>query len=293
MPDKITTESDLSGEILEIEAMKQETADKPKDEDFKLQLSTPSVRPKTPEQPRHKTIQGFVNANQDYLKGFMEGFSTRLMCQSPLQATNPYARKKSLADHVQKIMLPKIELKVQRKRDQPARLNATPKTRAILLPPVQTSHSETCVQEAMFASRQHRVSPIMWEPKVAVPHTSGRLQNPVFVCGIVTDQLSGGPFEAFLHRTDNPSAIKSMHFWHESIVYLSTKYNTTSEHYDRVRLHRARHLILHHLNVNTIDQLNLSIEVTQKLLRLLPADRGDHVLRCAQDSVMTVRFRYI
>ena len=277
--------ADLSNKILSAEAAKKEA------QSYQYLLEKTAkhqipMRPRTPERPKHKTIQGFINANQDYLKGFMEGFSTTLMKQPTKQIIKRQIERPSLPE--QRIILPKIELKAQPNKNYSTKPKSKLRTQSVvLLPPVEGRCTETCVQEAMFASKQHRVSPIMWESSSV--SSSFRAQKTIFVCSIAADQLAGGPFEAFLQRTDNPYAIKSMHFWHESIIYLSTKYNTTPEHYDRVRLQRAKQLMLHHLDIHSTEQLNLPSEVTEKLLRLLPADRGDHLLRCAQDSVMTVR----
>ena len=280
--------ADVSNKILTAEAGKTDALSYERTA-ARLDINTErqiSTRPKTPERPKHKTIQGFISANQNYLKGFMEGFSTTLMQPPTKQIMKQQIRRPSLPG--QRIILPKIELKVQPNKDDSTKSKAKVKTQSVVLPPVEGHCTETCVQEAMFASKQHRVSPIIWESQTVL--SSFRAQKTIFVCAIAADQLAGGPFEAFLQRTDNPYAIKSMHFWHESIVYLSTKYNTTPEHYDRVRLQRAKQLMLHHLDVHSSEQLNLPFEVTENLLRLLPADRGDHLLRCAQDSVMTVRW---
>ena len=125
-----------------------------------------STRPKTPERPKHKTIQGFINANQAYLKGFMEGFSTTLMQQPTKQIMKHHIQRSSLPE--QRIILPKIELKVQPNKDDLTKPKAKVKTQSVVLPPVEGHCTETCVQEAMFASKQHRVSPIVWESQTVL-----------------------------------------------------------------------------------------------------------------------------
>lgn len=133
------------------------------------------------------------------------------------------------------------------------------------------------------------MSPVNWQRLNDHSFHAVRLQKHLYVSAFAADQAAGFPLEAFLQRTGNPGAIKSMHFWHESVIYLSTKKTTISDHYDHIRLRRARQLIFQHLIKNAVEEVDIPTRLTAMLLNLLPIGKADDLLRCAQDSVSEVR----
>ena len=269
----------------------KDAIDTPVQPSLQIKVKLPTLGSTTPERCyKHENIQGFVNANKQYLRGFMDGFSTNLPPMLSQQMKKDFCKQKKTFTSGD-IVLPRV---AQKAKEDDGDSRKERQKQLIVLPSITERDgclSETRVQEAMYASRRHeipRVSPAMWESKALLSPESFRVQKKSFICSLAADQIAGGPFQAFLHRTDNPYAIKSMHFWHESVVYLSTKYTTTLENYDRVRFQRARQLVLQISEANSSDQLHLPKQLTENLLRLLPADRGDNLLRYAQDAVSSV-----
>ncbi len=277
--------SNLSEKIAEAEAQ----AKKSKEEKSKALpplTKRQQTLPSLPASEKPQTLKTFMSKNKSLLQGF--GIT-------PPQVSNKRAQLKykvvlgpgQPAPTTSLPPLPNTITKESTGKPFPLRSSSFP------LPPIGVSNvTESRVQEAMCISipgTRSLVSPINWQQNNDLSCRAVRLKKHLYVSAFAADQAAGFPFEAFLQRTGNPGAIKSMHFWHESVIYLSTKKTTMADHYDHIRLRRARKLIFQHLAKNAVEEVDIPTKLTLVLLNLLPIGRGDEFLRCAQDSVSEVR----
>lgn len=258
------------------------------------------------QQMKQEKMHAFVDSNEEHLQGVIPGFSSKLLRPSPCrhqeiaspEPSHTVVSVPEVSDTSsepdtkpdKELFRPSFFLRADRSTHKGPHAEMDDHEAVPPLPRVHgksASEMSVGVQEALLASRfTPLVTPVTW--KFILERSSYSSEDRALICTATCDQVVGSPFKTFLEKTTHPSVTKYLCFMSDSMMYLSTKESTKLEHYDRVLMNRARHLILQYLETLAPKQLNLSEELVEGLMRLLPVDKGDHLLRHAQDAVKSV-----
>ena len=91
---------------------------------------------------------------------------------------------------------------------------------------------------------------------------------------LTADKLAGGPLREYLEETQENTALRSLQFWDDAQRYLSPLEDFGSYG----KFHLAKTLIATYIAPDSPRQMALSPRVRDDLMRLLPGEKGDHLL---------------
>ncbi|XP_029201418.2 regulator of G-protein signaling protein-like isoform X1 [Acropora millepora] len=94
------------------------------------------------------------------------------------------------------------------------------------------------------------------------------------------DKLAGGPLREYLEKTRNKKALRSLQFWEDAQRYLSPADYFGS--FDK--FHMAKTLVATYIAPDSPRQLPISLPIRDDLMRLLPGEKGDHLLTSVVDE---------
>ena len=92
--------------------------------------------------------------------------------------------------------------------------------------------------------------------------------------GLTSDKLAGGPLREYLEKTQEHVALRSLQFWEDTQRYLSSRENFSSYG----KYHSAKTLIATYIAPDSPRKIAMSPQIRVDLMRLLPEERGDHLL---------------
>ena len=102
---------------------------------------------------------------------------------------------------------------------------------------------------------------------------SDELSLPTLVA-LTADKLAGGPLREYLEKTQQDQALSSLQFWEDAQRYLSPSEDFGSYN----KYHSAKTLIATYIAPGSPRQIEMSMRVRDDLMRLLPEEKGDHLL---------------
>ena len=91
---------------------------------------------------------------------------------------------------------------------------------------------------------------------------------------LTADKLAGGPLREYLEKTQQDQALSSLRFWEDAQRYLSPSEDFGS--YSKYQ--SAKTLIATYIAPGSPRQIEMSMRVRDDLMRLLPEEKGDHLL---------------
>ena len=91
---------------------------------------------------------------------------------------------------------------------------------------------------------------------------------------LTADKLAGGPLREYLEKTQENTALRSLQFWDDAQRYLSPLEDFGSYS----KFHSAKTLIATYIVPDSPRQMAMSPRVRDDLMRLLPGEKGDHLL---------------
>ena len=101
---------------------------------------------------------------------------------------------------------------------------------------------------------------------------------------LTADKLAGGPLLEYLEKTRNKKALRSHQFWEDAQRYLSPADDFGS--FDK--FHMAKTLVATYIAPDSPRQLPISRPIRDDLMRLLPVEKGDHLLTSVVDECTQV-----
>lgn len=102
---------------------------------------------------------------------------------------------------------------------------------------------------------------------------SDHLSLPALVA-LTADKLAGGPLRAYLEKTQKNAALRILQFWEDAQRYLSPLEDFGSYS----KYHSAKTLIATYIAPDSPRQMEMIPRVRDDLMRLLPQEKGDHLL---------------
>lgn len=94
------------------------------------------------------------------------------------------------------------------------------------------------------------------------------------VVALTADKLAGGPLREHLEKTQEHMTLRSLQFWEDAQRYLSPPENFSSYS----KYHSAKTLIATYIAPDSPREMAMSPQVRADLMRLLPEERGEHLL---------------
>ena len=91
---------------------------------------------------------------------------------------------------------------------------------------------------------------------------------------LTSDKLAGGPLREHLEKTQEYVALRSLQFWEDAQRYLSPPENFSTYG----KYHSAKTLIATYIAPDSPREIAMSPQVRADLMRLLPEERGNHLL---------------
>lgn len=123
------------------------------------------------------------------------------------------------------------------------------------------------------------------------------LQNAILPCfdfvhadmtieaiALTSDKLAGGPLREHLEKTQKYVALRSLQFWEDAQRYLLSPESFSS--YDKC--HSVKTLIATYIAPDSPREITMSPQVRADLMRLLPEERGDHLLSTVVETSIQV-----
>ena len=104
---------------------------------------------------------------------------------------------------------------------------------------------------------------------------------------LTSDKLAGGPLREHLEKTQEHMALRSLQFWEDAQRYLSPPENFSSYG----KYHSAKTLIATYIAPDSPREMTMSPHVRADLMRLLPEERGDHLLSALVKTSLQVTVR--
>ena len=105
---------------------------------------------------------------------------------------------------------------------------------------------------------------------------------------LTSDKLAGGPLREHLEKTQKHVALRSLQFWEDAQRYLLSPENFSSYR----KYHLARTLIATYIAPDSPREIAMSPQVRADLMRLLPEERGHHLLSTViETSIQVNRYR--
>ena len=101
---------------------------------------------------------------------------------------------------------------------------------------------------------------------------------------LTSDKLAGGPLREYLEKTQEYVALRSLQFWEDTQRYLSSPENFSSYG----KYHSAKTLIATYIASDSPREIDMSPQVRADLMRLLPEERGDHLLSTVVETSIQV-----
>lgn len=114
-------------------------------------------------------------------------------------------------------------------------------------------------------------------------HISSEFTSPAVVA-LTADRLAGGPLREYLEKTQENVALRSLQFWEDAQRYLSPPENFGS----CSKYHSAKTLIATYIATDSPRKMPMSPKIRADLMRLLPQERGDHLLASVVKQVIQV-----
>ena len=94
------------------------------------------------------------------------------------------------------------------------------------------------------------------------------------IVALTADKLAGGPLREHLKKTQEKTALRSLQFWEDAQRYLLPLEDFGSYS----KFHSAKTLIATYIAPDSPRQMAMSPRVRDDLMRLLPGEKGDHLL---------------
>ena len=109
----------------------------------------------------------------------------------------------------------------------------------------------------------------------------------VVALALTSDKLAGGPLREHLEKTQEHLALRSLQFWEDAQRYLLPPENVSSYG----KYHSAKTLIATYIAPDSPREMSMSPQVRADLIRLLPEERGDHLLSTVVKTCIEVTLR--
>ena len=117
---------------------------------------------------------------------------------------------------------------------------------------------------------------------------SNQFTLPALVA-LTADKLAGGPLRDYLEKTQETTALVSLQFWEDAQRYLSPSEDFGSYS----RYHLAKTLIATYIAPGSPRQIAMSPRVRDDLMRLLPQEKGNHLLSMVVKNSVQVSDWYL
>lgn len=134
----------------------------------------------------------------------------------------------------------------------------------------------------MFKGQDNHVEPPSLRPFSDIYSTDESASRALMV--LTGDKLAGGPLREYLEKTRNKKALRSLQFWEDAQRYLSPADYFGS--FDK--FHMAKTLVATYIAPDSPRQLPISLPIRDDLMRLLPGEKGDHLLTSVVDECTQV-----